>query len=82
MGLGDQPGNACVLSTYRLSKTNLLSQLNKLALHELGHTQGLPHCDNQKCFMRDAEAGNHFDEETDFCDSCKSFLKRKGWFLP
>jgi len=81
MGLGNEPGNACVVSTYRLSKTNLSSQLNKLALHELGHTQGLPHCNNKKCFMRDAEGSNHFDEETGFCQSCKSFLESKGWLL-
>jgi len=81
MGLGLEPGNACIVSTYRLSKTNLISQLNKLALHELGHTQGLPHCNKNYCFMRDAEGGNHFDEETGFCQSCKSFLESKGWQL-
>ena len=81
MGLGSQPGNVCVVSTYRLSKTNLSSQLNQLTLHELGHTQGLPHCNNKECFMRDAEGSNHFDEETSFCQSCKSFLESKGWLL-
>lgn len=81
MGLSAEPGNACVVSTYRVSKTNLLSQLNKLTLHELGHTQGLPHCNNQKCIMRDAEGSNHFDKETGFCQSCKSFLRSKGWLL-
>ncbi|HTE00041.1 MAG TPA: hypothetical protein VK668_12185 [Mucilaginibacter sp.] len=81
MGLGFQPGNACVVSTFRLSKTELSGQLYKLALHELGHTQGLPHCKNPACYMRDAEGGNHLDEETGFCQSCKSFLKSKGWLL-
>jgi archaemetzincin len=41
MGLGFQPGNACVVSTFRLSKVKLSDQLYKLSLHELGHTQGL-----------------------------------------
>jgi len=81
MGLGLQPGNACVISTFRLSKVNLSDQLYKTALHELGHTQGLPHCKNKGCFMRDAGGGNHLDEETGFCQSCKSFLKSKGWLL-
>ena len=81
MGLGFEPGNACVVSTYRLSRNNLLNQLDKLTLHELGHTQGLPHCNKKECFMRDAEGGNYFDEETSFCQSCKSFLKSKGWQL-
>jgi archaemetzincin len=79
MGLGFQPGNACIVSTYRLSKTNLSDQLFKISLHELGHTQGLPHCKNKFCYMRDAEGGNHLDEETNFCASCRSFLESKGW---
>jgi archaemetzincin len=81
MGLGFQPGNACVVSTFRLQKGELSDQLFKLSLHELAHTQGLPHCKNKTCFMRDAEGGNHLDEETGFCQSCKSFLKSKGWLL-
>ena len=81
MGLGYCPGNACVVSAFRLKKTNLSIQFYKVAIHELGHTQGLPHCKKKTCFMRDAEGGNHLDEETDFCVSCKSFLKRKGWIV-
>jgi len=81
MGLGFEPGNACVISTFRLSKTKLPAQFYKLVLHELGHTQGLPHCTNRTCFMRNAEGGNHLDEETGFCQTCKSFLKSKGWIL-
>ncbi|MGZ3776519.1 MAG: hypothetical protein ACXVI9_02695 [Mucilaginibacter sp.] len=81
MGLGFQPGNACVISTFRLSKTLLSDQFYKLSLHELAHTQDLPHCKNKTCIMRDAEGGNHLDEETGFCQSCKSFLKSKGWLL-
>lgn len=79
MGLGFQPGNACVVSTFRLAKANLSEQLAKISLHELGHTQGLPHCKNKTCYMRDAEGGNYLDEETGFCTLCRSFLERKGW---
>jgi archaemetzincin len=81
MGLGDEPGNACVVSTFRLSKTKTPAQFYKLALHELGHTQGLAHCQNKFCFMRDSEGGNHLDEEVGFCPTCKSFIKSKGWLL-
>jgi archaemetzincin len=81
MGLGFQPGNACVVSTFRLQKGELSDQLFKLSLHELAHTQGLPHCKNKTCFMRDAKGENHLDEEIGFCQSCKSFLKSKGWLL-
>ncbi|MEO7216142.1 hypothetical protein [Mucilaginibacter sp.] len=81
MGLGFQPGNACVISTYRLNKARLAEQFSKLALHELGHTQGLPHCPNKTCFMRDAKGGNHLNEETAFCASCSKSLTTKGWHL-
>jgi len=81
IGLGYCPGNACVVSTFRLSKQNTYEQLYKVALHELGHTQGLPHCKNKTCYMRDAEGENHLDEETDFCRSCKAYLRDKGWIL-
>jgi archaemetzincin len=81
MGLGFRPGNACVVSTYRLSKKNLTSQLFKVSIHELGHTEGLPHCKDPHCYMRNAQGGNHLEEETDFCRSCKSYLRKKGWRL-
>jgi len=81
MGLGYCPGNACVASTYRLTKSNMNSQFYKVALHELGHTQGLPHCKNKTCFMRDAEGGNPLDEERGFCESCTTYLRKKGWVV-
>lgn len=81
MGLGYCPGNACVVSTYRLSQKDLSTQFYKVAIHELGHTQGLPHCPIKTCYMRDAEGGNPVNEETGFCPSCRSFLVDKGWVL-
>jgi archaemetzincin len=81
MGLAYRPGNACVVSYYRLSKENRSEQLFKIAVHELGHTQGLPHCAEGTCFMKDAEGGNPTDLLTGFCTDCKDFLKRKGWQL-
>jgi archaemetzincin len=81
MGLGFCPGNACVVSSFRLSAKNKTAQFYKVAIHELGHTQGLPHCPTASCFMRDAEGGNPLNEETSFCVSCKKFLQNKGWVL-
>ncbi len=81
MGLGLCPGNACVASTYRLSKTNTLDQLYKIAIHELGHTQGLKHCPHKTCYMRDAEGKNHTNELSGFCSSCRKHLISKGWAL-
>jgi archaemetzincin len=81
MGLGFCPGKSCVASTFRLHKSNKLQQLFKVAIHELGHTEGLPHCPEKTCFMRDAKGKNHKDEETDFCFSCKRKLVASGWNL-
>jgi archaemetzincin len=79
MGLGFRPGKACVASKFRLSKENQDEQFYKIAIHELGHTQGLPHCPEKMCFMRDAEGKNPTNEETDFCKKCKTFLINKNW---
>lgn len=79
MGLGYRPGKACVASKFRLSKENQDEQFYKIAIHELGHTQGLPHCPEKMCFMRDAEGKNPTNEETDFCKKCKTFLINKNW---
>jgi len=81
MGLGYCPGTACVVSTYRLSKRNLFQQFHKVVLHEIGHTQGLQHCADPTCFMRDAEGGNPLDQEKSFCDKCKRFLTNHGWTI-
>lgn len=81
MGLAFRPGNACVASSFRLSKTETKIQLYKVAIHELGHTQGLPHCSIKSCFMRNAEGRNPTNEEKDFCLKCKPVLVVKGWQL-
>jgi len=79
MGLAHSPGNVCVVSTYRLDKKKLIEQLYKVSIHELGHTQGLRHCPNTSCYMRDASGGNPLDEETGFCSDCKKVMEMKGW---
>ena len=79
MGLGYQPGKSCVASNFRLNKDNKNEQFFKVAIHEIGHTQGLKHCPEKSCFMRDAEGKNPTDEETDFCNKCRDFLKTKNW---
>ncbi|THV57661.1 Zn-dependent protease [Chryseobacterium candidae] len=79
MGLGYRPGKACVASNFRLNKENRDEQFYKIAIHELGHTQGLPHCPEKMCFMRDAEGKNLTNEETDFCKKCKTFLINENW---
>ena len=79
MGLSYCPGKACVASIHRLK--NNKEQFFKIAIHELGHTQGLPHCPVKTCFMRDAEGGNHTNQEKEFCPKCKKVLVDAGWLL-
>jgi archaemetzincin len=79
MGLGFQPGKSCVVSPFRLSKNNLKDQFFKVAIHELGHTQGLSHCPDKTCIMTDANSKNTTENETGFCKKCNAFLKVKGW---
>lgn len=79
MGLGYRPGKACVASNFRLNKAKADEQLFKIAIHELGHTQGLEHCPEKTCFMRSAEGKNPTDGEVDFCKKCKAFLINKNW---
>ena len=81
MGLGYCPGKSCIASSYRLNKGNKLLQLFKVSIHELGHTQGIPHCPLKTCYMQDAEGKNRTDEEVGFCEKCKNVLVKAGWAL-
>jgi archaemetzincin len=73
-------GRCAVFKTGQV-RSHLASQFYKVAIHELGHTQGLPHCPNHSCYMRDVEGGNPTDEEDDFCFLCREYLVRHGWRL-
>jgi len=76
-GLGYRPGASCVVSIKGLkhvSRKKYIDRIKKVTLHELGHNLGLPHCDNQHCFMRDAaETIKTIDQvELNLCDNCFS----------
>jgi archaemetzincin len=81
MGLALIAGSACTASPCRLSKKNINEQFFKVAIHELGHTQGLDHCLNNTCIMTAANGKNNTDREKGFCARCKSFLEKRGWNL-
>lgn len=78
-GLGEIDGRACVVSTFRLgargaNEAKLRDRLRKVAIHEVGHVMGLPHCPSAGCVMRDAEASiTTVDAETGAC--CESCAK-------
>lgn len=71
MGLALRPGKGAVVSDYRLKDK---SKLGILAIHELGHTFGLPHCPNKGCYMQDAKGKDHTRQLLRFCDDCNLVL--------
>lgn len=76
------PSHACVISTYRLSRENLIEQLYKGIIHELGHAEGLYHCSrSDSCLMRSFEGKNMTNQLTSFCHFCKFHLTERGWKL-
>ena len=82
MGLSYCGRGVSVISSFRLGGIHKMNKESfcKLALHELGHAAGLPHCIKSKsCIMRDAKGKDHFPQLTDFCPSCRSFLQERGW---
>ncbi len=63
-GLGRSPGRTAVISSKRLSRKpknreHVRFRVSTVAIHEIGHTFGLPHCDEHavECVMLDAEGG-------------------------
>lgn len=82
MGLSLCPGKASVVSLYRIKKSASLDDLYKVVVHELGHAEGLPHCSDKSCYMRDAEGGYPLQMEKSFCPNCRTYLAERGWNLP
>jgi archaemetzincin len=73
-GYGYVPGPSCVVSTFRLKSKpeKTFARLTKVALHEVGHNLGLPHCENINCVMRDAaESIKTVDDvKAQLCERC------------
>ena len=74
MGLSFRPGDACVVSTFRLKRKD---DLWKVTTHEFLHSRGLPHCkkDDLKCLMQDAHGKNTFYMKHGLCEDCKKSLR-------
>jgi archaemetzincin len=70
-------GEAAVVSTARLGPPGdlLASRLAKEAVHELGHTWGLVHCDVEGCVMLRSPSLRDVDAKSDeLCRDCRSRL--------
>jgi archaemetzincin len=80
MGLASIFGYTSVVSTYQLSKNIVDDQLYRLAMHEIGHNEGLQHCKRYRnCIMYGKLRRNNYWHRLDFCPSCKMYMVLKGW---
>ncbi len=88
LGLGSLDGAAGVLSSFRCHKKSRGSEharqrLAKVAVHEMGHTLGLPHCATTGCLMHDGEGSVlTTDTEYDLCTHCRAQLAASGRKIP
>lgn len=79
-------GGAAVISSFRLREefyglpsdyARLEERLLKEALHEIGHTRGLRHCDDWRCVMSSSHRVERVDlKESEFCPTCWAQLRR------
>ncbi len=84
-GEAELGGRCAVVSLQRLderfyglpAREELLRErLVKEAVHELGHTFGLRHCDDWRCVMTSSHAVDRLDIKTpDFCKWCRRAVK-------
>jgi archaemetzincin len=79
-------GLTAVVSTHRLREeiyglpadpAILLDRLTKEAVHELGHTFGLRHCDDWTCVMASTNSLERLDIRTaSFCERCRPVVEK------
>ena len=85
-GLADSPGKFAVISFFRLrmgaDEETFRHRAVKEAIHELGHTMGLPHCAKPRCVMRFSNSlGETDDKGTDWCEGCEMKIQRERGFV-
>ena len=78
-GQAQCPGTFAVISVHRLQHPDeaiFLNRVFKEAVHELGHTLGLAHCDNPRCVMHFSNSLMDTDiKGKQFCERCRNRIK-------
>lgn len=84
-GQAEVGGRVAVISIARLRQnedgTNApldqyYERVAKVALHEIGHTLAIYHCDDPRCLMHYSPRVRHLDEvELFFCERCEFLLR-------
>ncbi len=87
-GQAQKPGDLALISLHRLKpefwgdekdKGLFLKRAVKEAVHELGHTFGLDHCDDRKCVMTFSNRIGHTDrKKASFCERCEKKIEQGG----
>jgi archaemetzincin len=80
-GMAETQGGAAVISVARLrlgaNHARFQARTLKEAVHELGHTFGLPHCPRPQCVMHFSNSLADTDRKgADFCPECLAKLAR------
>jgi archaemetzincin len=84
LGLATIDGRLGVLSSFRCRRGTKTAEearvrFGKVAVHEVGHTLGLPHCPTLGCLMEDAQGTvMTTDREYDLCPKCRRRLQALG----
>jgi archaemetzincin len=87
-GEAEVDGHCALASTYRLeeeryglpaNEEKLRERLTKEAVHELGHTFGLRHCDHWQCVMSSSHSVELVDvKQAEFCEDCAELLRKSS----